>query len=88
MMEMGAERLCAAACGKRSADRLNSRNGYRERQWDTRAGTVDLKIPKLRKGSYFPSFWSRGARVASGYSIAKAIVTGPPAYVGTRLLRW
>jgi putative transposase len=40
MMEMGAERLCAAACGKRSADRLNSRNGYRERQWDTRAGTV------------------------------------------------
>ena len=48
-------RACAApAYGERSAERANSRNGYRERLWETRAGTVDLKIPKLRKGSYFP----------------------------------
>ena len=42
--------------GERSPERLNSRNGYRERLWETRAGSVDLKIPKLRKGSYFPGF--------------------------------
>ena len=40
----------------RSPDRLTHRNGYRERSWETRAGTVELKIPKLRKGSYFPGF--------------------------------
>jgi putative transposase len=56
MMEMDTESLCAAAYGERSADRANSRNGYRERVWDTRAGSVELKIPKLRKGSYFPGF--------------------------------
>src|SRR6201996_5463247 len=56
MMEMDTESLCAAAYGERSADRANSRNGYRERLWETRAGSVDLKIPKLRKGSYFPGF--------------------------------
>jgi putative transposase len=56
MMDMDAESLCAAAYGERSPERLNSRNGYRERQWDTRAGSIDLKIPKLRKGSYFPGF--------------------------------
>lgn len=47
---------CAAAYLERSLERLNSRNGYRERLWKTRAGSVDLKIPKLRKGSYFPVF--------------------------------
>ena len=56
MMEMDAESLCAAAYGERSPERLNSRNGYRERLWETRAGSVELKIPKLRKGSYFPGF--------------------------------
>jgi putative transposase len=56
MMEMDTEGLCAAAYGERSPDRANSRNGYRERLWETRAGSVDLKIPKLRKGSYFPGF--------------------------------
>ncbi len=55
MMEMDTESLCAAYA-ERSPDRANSRNGYRERLWETRAGSVDLKIPKLRKGSYFPGF--------------------------------
>jgi len=53
---MMVESLCAAAYGERNPDRANSRNGYRERTWDTRGGTIDLKIPKLRKGSYFPGF--------------------------------
>ena len=42
--------------GERSVSRINQRNGYRERAWETRVGTVDLGIPKLRKGSYFPAF--------------------------------
>jgi putative transposase len=42
--------------GSRSDERTNSRNGYRDREWDTRAGTVELAIPKLRHGSYFPDW--------------------------------
>src|SRR5690606_27777070 len=56
MMEMDVESLCAAAYGERSPERLNSHNGYRERLWERRAGSVDLRIPKLRKDSYFPGF--------------------------------
>jgi putative transposase len=56
LMELDTEGLCAAAYAERSPERTNSRNGYRERLWQTRAGAVDLKIPKLRKGSYFPGF--------------------------------
>jgi putative transposase len=56
MMEMEVESRTGAAHGERSDDRLNSRNGYRPRNWETRAGTVPVAIPKLRKGSYFPSF--------------------------------
>ena len=44
-----------AARGERIPDRLTYRNGYRSRQWDTRVGTMELRIPKLREGSYFPS---------------------------------
>ena len=56
LMELDTEGLCAAAYGERNPERANSRNGYRERLWETRAGSLDLKIPKLRKGSYFPGF--------------------------------
>jgi putative transposase len=56
LMQMEVEGLTGAAHGERSASRTNQRNGYRERTWETRAGTVDLAIPKLRKGSYFPAF--------------------------------
>jgi transposase-like protein len=56
LMELEADGLCNAGRHERSAERANYRNGYRDRAWETRAGTVDLKIPKLRKGSYFPVF--------------------------------
>ena len=56
VMDAEAEMLTGAAKGARTALRENHRNGYRERDWDTRAGRIELAIPKLRKGSYFPSF--------------------------------
>ena len=56
LMALKVEGLAGAAHGERSPDRITHRNGYRDRVWETRAGTVELKIPKLRKGSYFPGF--------------------------------
>ena len=56
LMELEVSALTGAAPGERSPDRLVQRNGYRGRDWETRAGTVELRIPKLRKGSYFPGF--------------------------------
>jgi putative transposase len=78
MMDMDVESLCAAAYGERSPERANSRNGYRERTWETRGGSVDLKIPKLRKGSYFPGFLEprRTAEKALAAVIQEAYIQG------------
>jgi len=56
LMELEVEDKTGAGYGEKSAERLAQRNGYRDRLWETRAGTVELRIPKLRKGSYFPAF--------------------------------
>ena len=56
LMALEADALCNAGQHERTVDRINYRNGYRDRMWETRGGTVELKIPKLRKGSYFPVF--------------------------------
>ena len=78
MMEMDVEGRCGAGFGERSPERTNSRNGYRDRLWETRAGSVDLKIPKLRSGSYFPGFLEprRTAEKALAAVIQEAYVHG------------
>ena len=59
LMELEVESLTGAAHGERSPERINHRNGYRDRDWETRAGTVELRIPKLRKGATSRRFSSR-----------------------------
>jgi putative transposase len=78
MMELEVEARTGAPAGARSPDRLTHRNGYRERSWETRAGRVDLAIPKLRKGSYLPSFLEprRTAEKALTAVIQEAYVHG------------
>jgi putative transposase len=56
LMSADADAVCGAGYGQRSLDRTNTRNGYRRRGWDTRAGSIELAIPKLREGSYFPDW--------------------------------
>ena len=77
-MELDVEGRCGAGYDEKSAERINSRNGYRERAWDTRAGSVELKIPKLRQGSYFPEFLEprRTAEKALTAVIQEAYVQG------------
>lgn len=56
LMELEVEGLTGAGYREKSSERLAQRNGYRDRTWGTRAGTLELRIPKLRKGCYFPGF--------------------------------
>jgi putative transposase len=78
LMELEVEGLTGAAHGERDPNRTNHRNGYRDRVWETRAGTVELRIPKLRKGSYFPGFLEprRMAEKALTAVIQEAYVQG------------
>src|SRR5437660_12046796 len=66
LMEAEVCELIGARLGERSEDRATHRNGYRPRRWDTRAGEVELQIPKLRQGSYFPSFLQPRKRSEQG----------------------
>jgi transposase-like protein len=78
MMDMEVESLTGAGHGERTPARINQRNGYRERAWETRVGTVDLAIPRLRKGSYFPAFLEprRASEKALTAVIQEAYVQG------------
>ena len=78
LMALEVEGLTGAGHGERSADRITHRNGYRDRSWETRAGTVELKIPKLRKGSHFPGFLEprRMAEKALAAVIQEAYIQG------------
>jgi len=75
LMALDVGQLCGAEAHERSAGRVNHRNGYRPRRWKTRAGAIDVQIPKLRKGTYFPEFLE--PRRAS--EKAMAAVLGKPA---------
>ncbi|MQA00133.1 MAG: hypothetical protein GEU80_12540 [Dehalococcoidia bacterium] len=66
LMEAGVSMQIGAAYGERTPARTTQRNGYRPRRWDTRVGTVELAIPKLREGSYFPALLEPRRRPGAG----------------------
>jgi transposase-like protein len=74
LMSAEADVLCGAEYGQVSDERVNRRNGYRTRDWDTRAGTVDLAVPKLREGSYFPA-WLLERRRRSEQALISVVAT-------------
>ena len=83
LMGAEADALCGAAYGERSPERVNIRNGYRERGWDTRVGTIELAIPKLRQGSYFPD-WLLQPRRRAEQAFVSVIADAYLAGVSTR----
>src|SRR6201990_892862 len=85
LMSAQADQLCGAEYGERSPQRSNRRNGYRARDWDTRAGTVELAVPKLRQGSYFPE-WLLTHRRRAEQALVTVVATAYLLGVSTR--RW
>lgn len=83
MMSAEADAICGADYGQRSDERTNRRNGYRPREWDTRAGTVELAIPKLRQGSYFPD-WLLEHRRRAEQALVTVVATSYLLGVSTR----
>src|SRR5205809_6023661 len=83
LMGAEADALCGAGYGERTPERANRRNGYREREWDTRVGTIELAIPKLRAGSYFPD-WLLQPRRRAEQAFVSVIADAYLAGVSTR----
>src|SRR5881398_1399741 len=83
LMSAEADAICGAPYGQRSDERTNQRNGYRSREWDTRAGTVELAIPKLRSGSYFPD-WLLQHRRRAEQALVSVVATSYLLGVSTR----
>jgi putative transposase len=83
LMSADADAICGADYGQRSDERTNRRNGYRTREWDTRAGTVELQIPKLRQGSYFPD-WLLEHRRRAEQALVTVVATSYLLGVSTR----
>jgi hypothetical protein len=83
LMGAEAEALCGAGYGERTPARVNRRNGYREREWDTRVGTIELAVPKLRAGSYFPE-WLLQPRRRAEQAFVSVIADAYLAGVSTR----
>jgi transposase-like protein len=83
LMSADADAVCGADYGERSPERLNRRNGYRERDWDTRVGSIELAVPKLREGSYFPD-WLLQPRRRAEQAFVSVIADAYLAGVSTR----
>jgi putative transposase len=83
LMSAQVDQLCGAEYGERSAQRSNRRNGYRARDWDTRAGTVELAVPKLRHGTYFPD-WLLTHRRRAEQALVTVVATAYLLGVSTR----
>jgi putative transposase len=83
LMSADADAVCGAGYGQRSMERTNTRNGYRRRGWDTRAGSIDLAIPKLREGSYFPE-WLLERRRRAESALISVVATSYLLGVSTR----
>jgi transposase-like protein len=83
LMGAEAEAVCGAGYGERSQERMNTRNGYRRREWDTRAGSISLAIPKLRQGSYFPD-WLLERRRRAEAALVTVVATSYLLGVSTR----
>jgi putative transposase len=83
LMSAEAEAICGAGYGVRSSERANSRNGYRSRDFDTRAGTLEVAIPKLREGSYFPE-WLLERRKRAEKALVSVVATSYLLGVSTR----